>query len=135
MISEIAELEKRLKELKEKEKEGDWKMKIDLTDDEQEKTLSNQLKRLKKMEKELRECWGDWKMSCEYCGHKKSFIDTLGIEHCSNCFSPLNMEIGDWMKRCKKCDSLLLSLYYRDNQKNHRNWVKTKYRYCKKCKK
>ena len=36
--------------------------------------------------------------------------------------------------RCKKCNSNCLLLYFRDNQKDKRNWVKTKYLYCKKCK-
>lgn len=25
---------------------------------------------------------------CKNCGHNKFFVDTLGIEHCSNCFEP-----------------------------------------------
>lgn len=37
--------------------------------------------------------------------------------------------------KCPKCDSFLLSLYYRSNKKNKRSWEKTKYFYCKKCKK
>lgn len=37
-------------------------------------------------------------------------------------------------KKCSRCDSLLLFLYYRENQKDKRNWIKTKYYYCKKCK-
>lgn len=37
--------------------------------------------------------------------------------------------------KCKHCGSLLLSLYYRDNQQDKRSWKKTKYLYCKKCKK
>ena len=36
--------------------------------------------------------------------------------------------------RCKKCGLRVLFLYYRDNLIDKRNWVKTKYLYCKKCK-
>lgn len=36
--------------------------------------------------------------------------------------------------KCKKCNTTLLFLYYRDNQKDKRNWVKTKILYCKSCK-
>lgn len=36
---------------------------------------------------------------------------------------------------CKKCNSLLINLYFRDNQQNKRSWIKTKYKYCKNCKK
>jgi len=27
-------------------------------------------------------------LECENCGHKEFFVDTLGIEHCSKCFTP-----------------------------------------------
>jgi hypothetical protein len=27
-------------------------------------------------------------MKCEYCGHNKFFVDTLGVEHCCKCFGP-----------------------------------------------
>ena len=36
--------------------------------------------------------------------------------------------------KCKKCNSSLLFLYFRYNMKDKRNWVKTKYLYCKNCK-
>ncbi|GAG79512.1 unnamed protein product [marine sediment metagenome] len=39
------------------------------------------------------------------------------------------------MKHCPKCNSLLLYLYYRDNRRDERSWVKTKYLYCKRCNK
>jgi len=25
---------------------------------------------------------------CDNCGHNEFFVDTLGIEHCSECFTP-----------------------------------------------
>ena len=37
--------------------------------------------------------------------------------------------------KCNKCNSNLLSIYYRDNLINKRNWVKISYYYCKNCKK
>ena len=37
--------------------------------------------------------------------------------------------------KCKKCNSTLLSLYYRENNINKRNWAKIrKWKYCPKCK-
>jgi ribosomal protein L37E len=27
-------------------------------------------------------------MTCKKCGHNHFFVDTLGIEHCSECFEP-----------------------------------------------
>jgi len=27
---------------------------------------------------------------CDYCRNETFFIDTLGIEHCSKCLSPIN---------------------------------------------
>jgi len=38
--------------------------------------------------------------------------------------------------KCKECDSLLLNIYYRENNETNRNWVRIKKgKYCKECKK
>jgi len=38
------------------------------------------------------------------------------------------------MKKCKDCNSRLLSLYYRENKKDFRKWVKITEIYCRNCK-
>jgi hypothetical protein len=37
--------------------------------------------------------------------------------------------------KCPDCNQLCLNLYFRDNRVDERSWVKTKLKYCKKCKK
>jgi hypothetical protein len=37
--------------------------------------------------------------------------------------------------KCSSCGVRLLSLYYRDNGDGERSWERTRYMYCKNCKK
>jgi ribosomal protein S14 len=45
----------------------------------------SQIKDEKNLEKYRRE--KKIKQRCRACGHRKFFIDTLGIEHCSSCYA------------------------------------------------
>lgn len=36
----------------------------------------------------------NYKQICPHCGNDKFFVDTLGIEHCSKCYYPIDIFIG-----------------------------------------